>query len=414
MAEFIWRAADATGQVNEGRLEAPTAGVAARQLRDRGLTPVSIRQGGAGGDGASGPQSGATSWSGQPRGKTLVTQSDVQALTGELAIMLRSGLALASALKVLIDMSHKPAVAGLIQQVLDDVKDGAPLSRALAREQRVFGDFYLNMVRSGEASGQLAAVLTRLVEHLERIRSLRESVLSASIYPLILLAVAVVSLFAMLGFVVPQFEKLFTDLGDALPIATRIVMKAGQVFRDWGIAIAIGLGFFGWLALRWLRSPRGTAWWQSRILGIPMLGLLLRKYQLTLFSRTLGTLLGNGVPLLTALHISTETVGNQHLRSALLGVAPSVKEGVRLVDALSATGIFEPLAINLVRVGEETGRLGPMMLELANILNRDVETGIRRVLTLLEPMLIIVLGLMIAGIIVSILLGILAINDLAL
>jgi general secretion pathway protein F len=111
------------------------------------------------------------------------------------------------------------------------------------------------------------------------------------------------------------------------------------------------------------------------------MGLLLRKYQLTLFSRTLGTLLGNGVPLLTALHISTETVGNQLLRSALLGVAPSVKEGVRLVDALSSTGIFEPLAINLVRVGEETGRIGPMMLELANILNRDVETGIRRVLT---------------------------------
>lgn len=414
MAEFFWRAADASGQVNEGRLEASSAAVAARQLRDRGLVPVTLREGGGSGNAISGAQSAAAGASmGPRRGKTGVTQADVLALTGELAIMLRAGLALASALKVLIDMAHKPAVSSLIQQVLDDVKDGAPLSRALAREQQVFGDFYLNMVRSGEASGQLAPVLTRLVEHLERIRSLRESVLSASIYPLILLAVAVVSLFAMLGFVVPQFEKLFTDLGEALPMATRIVMKAGQVFRDWGVAIAAGLGLAGWIALRWLRSPRGTAWWQSRILGVPMLGLLLRKYQLTLFSRTLGTLLGNGVPLLTALHISTETVGNQLLRSALLGVAPSVKEGVRLVDALSRTGIFEPLAINLVRVGEETGRIGPMMLELANILNRDVETGIRRVLTMLEPLMIIVLGLMIAGIIVSILLGILSINDLA-
>lgn len=414
MAEFFWRAADASGQVNEGRLEASSAAVAARQLRDRGLVPVTLREGGGSGNAISGAQSAAAGASmGPRRGKTGVTQADVLALTGELAIMLRAGLALANALKVLIDMAHKPAVSSLIQQVLDDVKDGAPLSRALAREQQVFGDFYLNMVCSGEASGQLAPVLTRLVEHLERIRSLRESVLSASIYPLILLAVAVVSLFAMLGFVVPQFEKLFTDLGEALPMATRIVMKAGQVFRDWGVAIAAGLGLAGWIALRWLRSPRGTAWWQSRILGVPMLGLLLRKYQLTLFSRTLGTLLGNGVPLLTALHISTETVGNQLLRSALLGVAPSVKEGVRLVDALSSTGIFEPLAINLVRVGEETGRIGPMMLELANILNRDVETGIRRVLTMLEPLMIIVLGLMIAGIIVSILLGILSINDLA-
>jgi general secretion pathway protein F len=415
MAEFLWRAADIAGHVDEGRLEAPSAAVAARQLRDRGLTPVSIREGASSGRNAtSGPQSGATGAPAvQRRGKSAVTQSDVMALTSELAIMLRSGLALASALKVLIDMSHKPAVSALVQQVLDDVKDGAPLSRALGREQQVFGDFYLNMVRSGEASGQLAPVLTRLVEHLERIRGLRESVVSATIYPLILLTVAVVSLVAMLGFVVPQFEKLFVDLGDALPMATRIVMKAGHVFRDWGVAIAIGLGMAGWVSQRWLRSPTGTVWWQSRILGLPMLGLLLRKYQLTLFARTLGTLLGNGVPLLTALHISTETVDNQFLRSALLGVAPSVKEGARLVDALSATGIFEPLAINLVRVGEETGRLGPMMLELANILNRDVEIGIRRVLTLLEPLLIIVLGLMIAGIIVSILLGILAINDLA-
>lgn len=415
MPEFFWRAANAAGHVDEGRLEASSAVVAARQLRDRGLVPVTIREGGQPAANAmSGARSAAAgALTGQRHGKTRVSQSDVLALTGELAIMLRSGLALASALKVLIDMAHKPAVSSLMQQVLDDVKDGAPLSRALAREQQVFGDFYLNMVRSGEASGQLAPVLTRLVEHLERIRSLRESVVSASIYPLILLAVAVVSLFAMLGFVVPQFEKLFTDLGDALPMATRIVMKAGQVFRDWGVAIAAGVGLAGWLALRWLRSPRGTAWWQAWILGLPMLGLLLRKYQLTLFSRTLGTLLGNGVPLLTALHISTETVGNQSLRSALLGVAPRVKEGVRLVDALSNTGIFEPLAINLVRVGEETGRIGPMMLELAHILNRDVETGIRRVLTLLEPLMIIVLGLMIAGIIVSILLGILSINDLA-
>jgi general secretion pathway protein F len=415
MPEFFWRAADAHGHVDEGRIEASSAAMATRQLRDRGLVPVSIREGGApAGTAASGAQSTAGgAAAGQTRGRARVNQSDVLALTGELAIMLRSGLALANALKVLIEMTHKPAVSRLMQQVLDDVKDGAPLSRALAREQQVFGDFYLNMVRSGEASGQLAPVLTRLVEHLERIRSLRESVLSASIYPLILLSVAVVSLFAMLGFVVPQFEKLFTDLGDALPLATRIVVKAGQVFRDWGVAIAIGLALAGWLALRWLRSPRGTAWWQSRILGLPMLGPLLRKYQLTLFSRTLGTLLGNGVPLLTALHIATDTVSNQSLRSALLGVAPRVKEGVRLGDALSNTRIFEPLAINLVRVGEETGRIGQMMLELANILNRDVETGIRRVLTLLEPLMIIVLGLMIAGIIVSILLGILSINDLA-
>jgi general secretion pathway protein F len=327
--------------------------------------------------------------------------------------MLRAGLALASALRVLIDMSLRPPVTAVLRQVLEDVKHGAPLSRALAREQGLFGDFYINMVRSGEASGQLSNVLERLVEHMERLRSLRESVVSATIYPAILLFVALVSLVAMLGFVVPQFEKLFTDMGDALPLATRMVMQLGRTFQDWGLVIGIAVALAGWGATRWLRSPAGTRWWQSRILRIPLLGGLLLKFQLNLFARTLGTLLGNGVPMLTALHIASNTMGNEVLRSRLASVAPAVKEGGRLVEALAATGIFEPLAVNLVRVGEETGRIGPMMLELANILDREVETGIRRALTLVEPILIILLGLLIASIIVSILLGILSINDLA-
>lgn len=415
MPEFAWRAADASGRFTEGRLEAATPLLAARQLRERGLVPVSIQDGAAAGPAPAAFRSSRGAALGSSRrSKGPVTQSDVLALTSELSVMLRAGLALASALRVLIDMSHKPSVARMLQQVLDDVKGGAPLSRAMAREGHLFGDFYLNMVRSGEASGELSAVLARLVEHMERLRALRESVVSATIYPAILLAVAVVSMIAMLGFVVPQFEKLFTDMGDALPLATRVVMRAGQIFRDWGLELALGAALVVWLAVRWLRSPRGRVWWQGRLLWAPLLGRLALKFQLNLFSRTLGTLLGNGVPMLAALQIATDTVGNQVLRQALASVPPAVKEGGRLAEALAATGIFEPLSINLVRVGEETGRIGPMMLELAAILDREVETGIRRTLTLIEPVLIIVLGLFIASIIVSIMLGILSINDLAL
>jgi general secretion pathway protein F len=167
------------------------------------------------------------------------------------------------------------------------------------------------------------------------------------------------------------------------------------------------------LLSRWLNSPAGRQWWQSRLLRLPLVGRLALKYQLTLFSRSLGTLLGNGVPMLTALHISTDTVSNAPLQQALVKMAPIVKEGGRMVQAAAVSGIFEPLAINLIRVGEETGRIGPMMLELSNILNREVEIGIKRLLTLVEPVLILVLGVLIAGIIVSILLGILSINDLA-
>ena len=424
MPDFVWRAADAQGKVQEGRLEAASLALAQKQLRSRSLTPLSIREAGAGEDGAQGAAGGksaaASALSGLVRksdkpktGRGPVTQADVLLVTTELSIMLRAGLALDNALRVLIGMSHKPSVAELTTRTLEDVKGGTPFSKALAKNRQLFGDFYINMIRSGEVSGQLSSVLERLVEHMERLRALRENVISATIYPCILLGVAVMSLIAMLGFVVPQFEKLFNDMGDALPMPTRIVMNIGKVFTEYGILMGAGAALLIWLLMRWLKSPSGRAWWQSRILRVPLLGRLMLKYELTLFSRSLGTLLGNGVPLLTALHIATETVTNAVLRNALSTVAPMVKEGGKVVDAVSATGIFEPLAVNLIRVGEETGRIGPMMLELASILNRDVELGIKRSLTLVEPLLIIVLGLMIASIIVSILLGILSINDLA-
>ena len=405
MPEFLWRAAHADGQAAEGRTEAAAEADVLRQLRERGLTPIRVQPAGqAEGAALAGPRPRAA------RGP--VKPADVLSLTSELAIMLRAGLALDAALRVLIDMSHKPSVRAMLEKVLEDVKGGAPFSRALAAHQAHFGDFYINMIRSGEVSGQMPQVPDRLAGHMQRLRALRESVVSATLYPAILLGVAVLSLVGMLGFVVPQFEKLFKGMGDALPMPTRVVMLLGQGFRHYGLALGLGAAALGWLAWRWLRTPAGRQWWQARLIALPVLGPIVRKYQLTLFARSLGTLLDNGVPLLAALHISVETVTHQALRQALAKMAPLVKEGSRIVPAMRATGVFEPLAINLVRVGEETGRVGAMMNELAAILDRDVETGIKRGLTLLEPALILVLGLLIAAIIVSILLGIISVNDL--
>lgn len=417
MPEFAWRAASASGQMVDGRLSAATQALAMKQLREQGLTPLHIEDVASAGAlsqatvrGLSQVMIGASR---DRARKGPVSQADVLAFTSELAIMLRAGLALDNSLRVLIEMSHKPSVTDLLRGVLDAVKGGTPLSRALVQNKELFGDFYVNMVRSGEASGQMAAVLARLVEHLERQRALRDSVISATIYPAILLGVAVLSLVAMLGFVVPQFEKMFTEMGDALPLPTRVIMELGHLFSSHGLTIGIGLVVAGALVFRWLKTPTGRHWWQSCLLRLPLVGRLALKYQLTLFSRSLGTLLGNGVPMIAALNIATETVGNTVLQQSLARVVPIVKEGGKMVQAISATGIFEPLAINLIRVGEETGRVGPMMLELAAILNREVETGIKRLLTLIEPILILVLGLLIAAIIISILMGILSINDLA-
>ncbi|WP_298214141.1 type II secretion system F family protein [Acidovorax sp.] len=416
MPDFVWRAASAAGKIEEGQLSASSSTAALKQLRAQGLTPLRIEEAATAAFAGTTPGQSSAAAVAQPRSRASkgpVTSADVLAITSELAIMLRAGLALDNALRVLIDMSHKPSLTALMQGVLDAVKGGTPLSRALTARRDLFGDFYINMVRSGEVSGQMSAVLDRLVEHMERQRALRDSVVSATIYPAILLGVAVLSLIAMLGFVVPQFEKLFTDMGDALPLPTRLVMIMGQAFKQYGLVLGVLTAVGVMLLLRWFKSPAGRQWWQTRLLRLPLVGRLALKYQLTLFSRSLGTLLGNGVPMLTALHIATETVGNTVLQQSLARVAPIVKEGGKMVQAISAAGIFEPLAINLIRVGEETGRVGHMMLELSNILNREVETGIKRLLTLVEPILILVLGVLIAAIIVSILLGILSINDLA-
>jgi general secretion pathway protein F len=418
MPDYVWKAARADASILEGRLSAPSQARAMQQLRSQGLTLLSIREAGISLVAEQATQfknlhGGQSSRLSRLLSNQNVTQADILVMSSELSIMLKAGLALDNALRVLIGMNTKPAMMQLTQTLLEDVKSGQPLSKALGKHPQQFSDFYINMIRSGEASGQISAVLERLVEHLERLKALRESVISAIIYPCILLGVAIISLIAMLGFVVPQFETLFNDMGDALPAPTRLVMVVGKAFTEYAPVTALVLLVVFWLMRRWMRSPGGQQWTQAKALQTPLLGPLVLKYNLTLFTRSFGTLLGNGVPLLTALHIATQTVGNVNLRKALEPVPGKVKAGGKMVDALQGSGIFEPLAINLVRVGEETGRTGPMLLEIARIFNSDVENGIKRGLTMLEPLLILVLGLIIAAIIVSILLGILSVNDLA-
>ncbi|PAT31797.1 type II secretion system protein F [Vandammella animalimorsus] len=417
MPDYAWRAANASGQISSGVLSAASQSQAMQQLRARGLHPLALTPASgeelalARGQAAAGqaPLLGTAKPSRKDRGP--VNAQDVHAMTRELTIMLRSGLALDTALKVLIDMSHKPAMRQLVQELLEAVKGGSAFSKALAQHPKHFDDFYVNMIRSGEVSGQMAGVLARLVEHMERLRALRESVVSASIYPAILLVMTLAVLVFMMTFVVPRFRPMFADMGDALPLPTQILMISSDFFVSWGWLLGLALAALAALGWRWLRSPAGRAWWQARILRLPIIGALAARYQMTLFTRSWGTLLGNGVPMLTALGIATDTVSNRSIREPLLKVAPAVKEGVRVVDAMGKTGIFEPLAINLIRVGEETGKIGAMSLELADILDRQVETGIKRALTLLSPLMIVVLGVMVAFILIALMMGILSINQ---
>lgn len=334
-------------------------------------------------------------------------------MTSELSVLLRAGLPLDRALKVLIDMDGQPRMRAVLSELLKAVKGGKSLSLALQPFDGIFGSFYLSMVRAGEASGQLSAVLERLVEHLESAKATRDSIVSALIYPAILLVVAVLSVVVMLGFVVPQFETLFNDMGEALPAMTKAVIAAAEFIKAWGLLLAILVAVLGLLLQRWAASEQGKTVLDTRLLALPIAGSIAFEYEMAKFARTVGTLLANGVSLLKAIQIANETVGNIPLREGLEVLPPAVKAGKRMSVALDETEMFTPMVIQMTRVGEESGRLDDMMLELAAVFEDHVASGVKRLLTLLEPVLILTMGFIIALIIISILMGILSVNDLA-
>lgn len=399
MAHFSYRAIGRDGRPRDGSIEAEGLELASRQLRAQGLTLLSLQPGEA-------QQSSAVT-------PGAIKRQAILAFTSELAVLLRAGLPLDRSLRVLIDMAAQAPVKTLLQDLLKSVKGGKSLSQALAPHEALFGGFYLNMVRAGEASGQLSAVLDRLVEYLENARANRDTVVSALIYPAILLVVSILSIVVMLGFVVPQFETLFEDMGEALPPLTAMVIAAADFIKAWGWLLAL-LVAGAVMALRnWLRTPEGRAARDQRLLRLPLAGSIVFQFEVAKFARTLGTLLGNGVSLLKAISIAIDTVDNVVVKEALQVLPPAVKVGRRMSVAMEETRLFTPMVIQMTRVGEESGSLDYMMLELARVFDQQVQAGVKRGLTLLEPVLILGMGFVIAVIIIAILMGILSVNDLA-
>ena len=403
MGSFSYKALSSQGKAVEGMVVADRIELASRELRLQGLTLLSLaptRTGAVGADEASPGPGNANS-------------DDVLAMTRELAVLLRAGLPIDRALKVMIDMAAELKLRELLEELLSSVKAGKGLSQALLSYPEVFSNFYINMVRSGEASGHLAEVLTRLADYLTNAKSVRSSVVSALVYPAILLTVAVLSIVGMLGFVVPQFETLFNDMGDALPMLTRMVISAGDGLVRYGWLLLLLLGATAYVVRNWLRSEEGRAKFDESIVRLPFFGAIIFKYEVSRFSRTVGTLLGNGVSLLRALSIAVGTVDNTHIKNSLRVLEPAVKRGQRMSVALEETGTFSPLVIQMIRVGEESGSLDQMMTELADVYDDEVQTGVKRGLTLLEPALILIMGGAIAVVIIAILMGIMSVNDLA-
>lgn len=427
MPAFKYRAVGQTGAIDSGVITAADLGSAQLQLRAKKLTLLSLtptvdRDAGAALRSLAEPalvdpeQLGdmlekISSAPRAKRAKKRVERDDVLRFTGELAILLNAGLPLDRAMRVQIDSAPEGPQRDLLNDLLEQLKGGKSLSAGLDKRPDIFSHFYINMVRSGEASGHLADVLAELAAYLERAKTVRASVVSALIYPAILASVAVLSVFIMLGYVVPEFEALFEDMGDSLPLLTQMIVALGDLVSRHGFLLAVVVAGTVWWLRRWLKSPAGRTWLDLKSLTVPLVGAITLKYEVARFSRTMGTLLNNGVAMLRATEIAVGTVGNSLVQSSLTELPMVIKRGGRLSQALDHR-VFSPVALQMVRVGEESGSLDTMLMELAQVYESEVEDEIKRALTLLEPALILGMGGIIAVIIMGILMGILSVNTL--
>jgi general secretion pathway protein F len=404
MSLFTYKAINNLGETEEGVRDAPDEQFLIGALQAEGYIPIRVA-----------PAS-AKSFLGLRLGakQSKLSQKEIALFTSELATLLDSGLPLDKSLMVLIDLAEdNERLSKLIGRVLEKVKGGSSLADALEKQSGVFSRFYLNMIRAGEAGGSLGEVLNRLTEYLERSRELKDTVSTALIYPAILLIMSLASLFVMLIFVVPQFTEMFESAGKELPLSTQIVVGLAEWLQSyWWILLGIAIVITSYMRFQ-LADPVTKKVWDGRFLKLPLAETVLLNKETANISRTLGTLLGNGVSILSALAIVRETVDNLVLVETIQKAEEELKQGKRMSDALLKTGIFPKMAMQMIKMGEETGHLEEMLMRVAEIYDKQLKVSIQRMLALLEPALIITLGLMIAGIIVSILLAILSVNDLA-
>ncbi|WP_349431828.1 type II secretion system F family protein [Methylomarinum sp. Ch1-1] len=404
MPLFSYKVVNSQGDTEEGVRNASDQQSLLTELQDQGLIPIRIEPA------RDKTFLGISLRQAAPR----LSHKEIAMFTGELATLLESGLPLDRSLQILAELAEEnEKLSKLISHVLEKVKGGSSLADALEAQAGIFSRFYLNMIRAGEMGGNLGDVLVRLAEYLERARELKDTVVTALIYPAILLIMSLASLFVMLTFVVPQFTEMFASAGQALPLPTQIVVALAEGLQSyWWVLLLIVIAGSSYMKAQ-LADPARKKIWDARFLSMPLFGNIILSMEIANLTRTLGTLLGNGVSILKALGSARETVSNSVLADLLEQAEQRLKEGANMSEALLHSERFPKLAVQMIKMGEETGRLEDMLLRVASIYDKQLRTAIQRMLALLEPALIITLGLMIAGIIVSILLAILSVNDLA-
>jgi type IV pilus assembly protein PilC len=424
MPRFEYVALDSRGQESTGVVEAASSNDAIGQLRQAGFFPTNVYEEGRGGgrDGKASKRAEKKARIAQPREKgkgggivlfqrKKVKPKILMIFTRQLATLIDSGLPLLRGLNVLTKQERDPVLKKTIDKLADSVQGGSTFSESLAQYPLIFNDLYVNMVKAGEVGGVLELVLTRLAEFQEKASKIKNKVAAAMVYPLIVMTIAIAIMGFLLVFIVPKFEAIFHDmLGDRpLPgITTFVITVSRFVQGHWMVLLAIIVALIA--AYKFInRTPRGKSTIDGVKLRAPLFGDIIRKTAISRFSRTLGTLVTSGVPILQALNITRETAGNQVISRAIAQVHESVKEGESIVQPLEASAAFPPMVVSMIDVGEETGQLPEMLLKIADVYDDEVDNSVAAMTAALEPIMIVFLALVVGTIVIALFLPLISI-----
>ncbi len=406
MAAYSYKAATMEGKLVAGSMEAPDSSSVSLRLQEMGLLPIRV--------GASAQKTFFTREIALPWKRRRVRQKDLLVFTHELHTLVRSGIPLDRSLAVLGKLAESAALSEVIQNVLKAVKEGKSFSEALGQYPEVFPKVYVNMVHAGEVGGVLEEILGRLTAFLETSENLRSYVFGALIYPALLSFVAIVSVTIMMFFVVPKFVSVFHDIGVPMPLPMTILQNVSGVFTGyWWLLLAVL--FLVVVYLRRMRNtPEGRLQWDRWLLRLPLWGPVVRKVEVARFSRTLGTLLHSGVPLLQGMTIVREILSNQGIATAIEPIRNGIKKGEGIAQPMKHSGVFPPLAMHLIEVGEESGKLDTMLIQVAEVYDTEVRNAVKNLIAFFEPALILLMGVIIGTVVVSMLMAIFSINDVPL
>ncbi|MDA3894763.1 MAG: type II secretion system F family protein [Desulfobacteraceae bacterium] len=407
MTTFLYKATDAKGTIFEGALDAEDKKGVIVQLQGMGYIPIRIRQ----------AESDTFSKLQRDFSKDIfsitrrIGSKDVLLFTQDLAVLLNAGVSIDRALSILIEVSEKTKFYDILREVLQHVESGYSLSEALAMHPAIFSKLYINMIKAGEMGGVLGPVMDRLSIFLENSQELKDYITSALVYPIFLVFVGGISIIIMLVFVLPKFSIIFADMGQAIPLSTRIVLGLSDVLRNYWWLILGGFCILYISLKNYRRTESGRIRWDNYKINQPIFGKLIKMIEVARLTRTVGTLMKSGVPILSALSLVKETAGNSVVVRSMEVVYEKVKEGENLSGSLQGEGLFPALALNMIKVGEETGQLEQMLLKVADNYEKSVRNTLKRLINLLEPALILFMGIVVGFIVISMLLAVFSLNE---